>query len=61
MRGWAAVALFQRWLAQLSCELQRSLHDAALAMWGSTGRCQAALRADAPLVVAALPFAGLSG
>ena len=33
-RGWAGVASYQRWLAMLSCALQRSLFEAAQAAWG---------------------------
>ena len=57
LRGWAGTALFQRWLSLLSCELQRSLHDAALAMWGACGRLRTGPPEDVPLVVAVLPFA----
>jgi len=57
--GWAGAALFNRWLALISCELQRSLHDSASAMWGSHGSLQATLPAQAPLATAVLPFAGL--
>ena len=56
LRGWASVALFQRWLAQLSCELHRALHEASLAMWGKCGRLQTAAPEEGPLVSAALPF-----
>ena len=51
---------FNRWLALLNCELQRSLHDSALAMWGTVGSMRAGLPEEAPLVCAALPFAGLA-
>ena len=57
LRGWAGTALFQRWLSLLSCELQRSLHDSALAMWGACGRLQAGPPDDGPLVAVVLPFA----
>jgi len=60
IRSWAGVALYQRWLALISCELQRSMHDAALAMWGAIGRLTATIPEEAPLVAAALPFAGRS-
>ena len=56
LRGWASLALFQRWLAQLSCELQRALHEATLAMWGKCGRLRTAAPEEGPLVSAALPF-----
>ena len=34
VRGWTGQAVFQRWLALLSAELQRGLFDAAQASWG---------------------------
>ena len=42
LRGWAGVSLHSRWLAQLSCSLARSLHEAARAMRGETGPLVAA-------------------
>ena len=60
LRGWAGAALSQRWFALLSCELQRSMHDAALAMWGSCGRLRAVEPLTGPLVSAALPFVSAS-
>ena len=41
MRGWAGVALLQRWQALLSCQLQRSLYEAVQASWGAAGPLQA--------------------
>ncbi|CAE8603708.1 unnamed protein product, partial [Polarella glacialis] len=58
LRGWAGVASFSRWLALLSCELQRALFEASQAMWGSTGRLAAEEPEWQSLVAAALPFAG---
>ncbi|CAE8600843.1 unnamed protein product, partial [Polarella glacialis] len=57
LRGWAGIACFNRWLALLSCELQRAMFDASQAMWGSTGRLAAVLPEGLPLIAAALPFA----
>ena len=56
LRGWAAQALSQRWLALLSCDLQRSQFEATRAASGSSGRLVAATPAAGSLVVAALPF-----
>ena len=61
LHGWAGAAIFNRWLALLSCELQRALHDAALAMWGATGRCRAVWPEEGPLRSAALAFLGHAG
>ena len=51
-RGWAGVALQTRWLAQLSCCLVRSLHEAARAMRGEAGPLVAAAPADTRLLSA---------
>ena len=55
MPGWAGAALFNRWLALLSCELQRSMHDSALAMWGVTGTLRAVAPEPDSLVLASFP------
>ena len=52
------VLLFSRWLSLLSCNLQRALHDASTAMWGTVGRLEASCPAGGPLLSSALPFAG---
>ncbi|CAE8698950.1 unnamed protein product [Polarella glacialis] len=57
LRGWAGIACFNRWLALLSCELQRAMFDASQAMWGATGRLAAVLPEGLPLIATALPFA----
>ena len=60
VRGWAGVALFQRWLALFSCNLIRAPFEASQAIWGETGPVSAALPAGlagAPLLAAVLPFA----
>lgn len=36
LHGWASAAAFSRWLAVISCELQRSLHDSGAAVWEDT-------------------------
>ena len=50
LRGWAGVALFNRWLSLLSVALQRSLFESAQAAWGRPD--QGSLLGDC------LPFAG---
>ena len=58
MQGWAVVALSQRWQALLSCDLQRSLHEAAQASWGAPGPLQANGPDEAgSLLAAVLDFA----
>ena len=44
LRDWAGSKLMSRWLALLSCSLQRSLYHAAQAMWGYAGVDAAELR-----------------
>ena len=59
LRGWAGSALFARWLALLSCELQRSLFDATQQMGGVVGRLLTASPgplAGSPLVQASQCF-----
>ena len=50
LRTYAGAALYQRWLGHVSCSLQRSLHEAATAMWGQRGPLQAATPASEPLL-----------
>ncbi len=57
LRGWVGAALMARWLAQLNCELQRSMWDASQAAWGATGRLRAQGEEAGPLICAALGFA----
>ena len=62
LRGWAGLALYDRWLAQLSVALQEGHFAAAQAAWGGGGPPREARRLPtepaAPLVWATLPFAG---
>eukprot|EP00973_Karenia_brevis_P082509 11437087-Karenia_brevis.AAC.1 len=58
LRGWAGVALFNRWLGVLSCGLQQGMFEACRAMLGSVGVPRAVDPPMAPLALAALPFAG---
>ena len=53
VRGWAGQALFQRWLAQISCELQRSNFEAVSAAWGEQARSELLLPACLPFARAA--------
>eukprot|EP00973_Karenia_brevis_P077584 10781225-Karenia_brevis.AAC.1 len=57
LRGWAGVALFNRWLGVLSCSLQQSMFDAVQAMLGNRGQLRTTVREPLPLLLAALPFA----
>ena len=61
LRGWGGAALFARWLARLSCNLQRALFDASQAMCGAVGRLVSDGPVGGPLVTAALPFAASRG
>jgi len=58
LRGWTRQALRQRWLALLSVQLQRGLHEAAAAAWGQRPSCGEAEPEGGPLLAACLPFAG---
>ena len=57
--GWAGSALLGRWMALLSCDLQKALFESSQAMWGATGRLLAepADGGGLPMVMAVLPFA----
>ena len=61
LRGWAGVAMFQRWLGLLSCSLQASLFEAVQAMRGDVGALPAVMPCECPAVLAALPFASPAG
>ncbi len=56
-RGWASMALRDRWQAQLSCELQRSLFESVQAAWGKPGLPQVhGEQEEGSLMAAVLPF-----
>ncbi len=59
LRGWAGVALYNRWYAMISCNLVLVLFDAAQAMRGVLDRPSPAWPADTlevSMVSAVLPF-----
>ena len=51
-RGWKGIGIFQRWLSLLSCDLQRSLFEAELAVVGDLRLAPL----EAPLAATVLPF-----
>ena len=51
-RGWKGIWQFQRWLALLSCDLQRSLFEAEQAVAGDLRLAPL----EAPLAALVLPF-----
>ena len=51
-RGWTGIWQFQRWLALLNCDLQRSLFEAEQAVAGDLRLAQL----EAPLAALVLPF-----
>ena len=61
LRGWAGTAMFQRWLCLLSCGLQTSLFTAVQAMRGASGMLVGEVPARGSAVMAALPFASVTG